>query len=314
MGSVQIDLKTEREKKNISLDQIAADTNISLRYLQSIEEGRYGDLPGGLYNRAFIKAYCESINIDPEEILDRYDAAAGSFQPDTTLSPQIPTPPRKKTFSKSGPILIWTTMLLIAGVGIFFSRGWISDLFSPYFSEEPTAGISSEIPAEPSFDSPDMSAYPDDSSTGTLDAAVDSPETPVPEPVEDAGTVAETVSSIAEEAISPVEKKLLPSGKELPATAEADESNLRLEIAASEQCWISINRDDSTSIIQKMMEPGETEVFYASERMQVLIGNAGGIQMKINDMPTKPLGNRDQVIRMNIDLNNLQQFIDPSVG
>ena len=63
-----------------------------------------------------------------------------------------------------------------------------------------------------------------------------------------------------------------------------------------------------------MMEPGEIEEIKAVGRIHVLIGNAGGVQMKINDKPTKPLGNPGEVIKMNIDLQNMQQFIDQSTG
>ena len=97
MGSVAIDLKEEREKKNISLAQIASDTRISLRYLQCIEEGRFSDLPGGVYNRAFLKAYCESINIDPREILERYDAQVAASVTEKSPTATI-TPPQQKSF------------------------------------------------------------------------------------------------------------------------------------------------------------------------------------------------------------------------
>ena len=73
MGSLAADLKTEREKRNTSLAQIAADTRINLHYLESLEEGRYGDLPGGMYNRAFLRAYCESLNLNQPEIMQRYE-------------------------------------------------------------------------------------------------------------------------------------------------------------------------------------------------------------------------------------------------
>ena len=73
MISVKSKLKAEREKIGVTLEQISSDTHISLHHLESIEEGRFADLPGGMYNRAFIKAYCESIQLDPGEILERYE-------------------------------------------------------------------------------------------------------------------------------------------------------------------------------------------------------------------------------------------------
>jgi len=293
MGSVSIDLKTEREKKNISLAQIAADTHISLRYLQSIEEGRFSDLPGGLYNRAFLKAYCESINLDPQDILDSYDTQTSSSQPEKNQGSQIPLPPRQNTFSVSGPVLIWTIMLLISAVGIFFSRGWISELFSPYFINKTVAGVSYETPGGPSSDS--------------VDAATVSSDLPVTE------SIAATEPSPDTETVAPVQNIPSPAVHE-PAPPEAVvDSELRLEITAKEQCWISIERDGIPSTGREM-EPGEIQEFNAEKRMLVTIGNAGGIQMKINDKPTKPLGSPGEVIKMNINLENLQQFIDQPTG
>ena len=299
MGSAALDLKSEREKKKVSLAQIAADTRISLRYLQSIEEGRYSDLPGGVYNRAFLKAYCESINIDPREILEHYDAQASSALHERHPKAPHIQPPRK-TFPAHSSILIWSIMLLISAIGIFFSRGWISDLFSPYFSEKPSAVVpyeASSPPPTPS-DTP-ASALPDDASiseglsTGETSPAVD----PVP---------VELGSSPEKTAAPPMET----TDNSLKASTQPD---LRLEISAQEPCWISVD-SDGIPITRKVLEPGETQLFNARERLRITIGNAGGIRMKINDKPSRTLGKTDEVIRMNIVSNNYQQFIDQPAG
>ena len=48
MGSVASDLKVERERRKITLAQIAAESRISRHFLESLEEGRFSELPGGL--------------------------------------------------------------------------------------------------------------------------------------------------------------------------------------------------------------------------------------------------------------------------
>ena len=67
MNSLASELKAARERRNVVLSQIAEETRIGLRHLESLEEGRYSDLPGGIYNRAFIKAYCEFLNLDAQD-------------------------------------------------------------------------------------------------------------------------------------------------------------------------------------------------------------------------------------------------------
>jgi cytoskeleton protein RodZ len=144
---VAIDLKQEREKKKISLAQVASDTRISMRYLEYIEEGRYGDLPGGVYNRAFIKAYCESINLDPREILEHYDRQVSSSIQERNQRTEV-LPPSQSTFFIPIPILIWSIMLLISAIGLFFSRAWIADLFAPYFADKPATEAQYSAPPE----------------------------------------------------------------------------------------------------------------------------------------------------------------------
>jgi cytoskeletal protein RodZ len=298
MESPAVDLKTEREKKNISLAQIAAETHISLHYLKSIEEGRYSDLPGGLYNRAFLKAYCESIHLDSREILERYDAQVSISNSEKKTNSNIPYYPRQNTFTISGPIIIWTIMLLISAIGIFFSRGWISEIFSPYFSKKTATVEPVQGPGEPSSDS--------------ISASTVSPAAPILES-NDLKPSPDMPPTAVERTDSSQKIQLPPAMKTVSSESFADQK-LRLEITAKEQCWIEVYIDGNRSIRKMLMEPGETEEFNATDRVRVKIGNAGGVQMKINDKPVKPLGNLGDVVTMNIDLESLLQLLDQPAG
>ena len=297
MEPVAVELKQEREKKKISLAQIAADTRISLRYLQSIEEGRYGDLPGGVYNRAFIKSYCESINLDPREILERYDAEVESHIPEKSKKAALMIPPRN-SFSIPTPILIWSIMLLISAVGLFFSRGWISESFSPYFSDKSVADARDQTLATPT-------SYPESEST-------DISSIPISKSPVETGSSPQVKVVAQNPARSTNESMTNPSMEPIPSGTTV-EAKLRLEIIAKEQCWISVDADGQPTS-RRLMEPGEERVFNAAERLFILIGNAGGVQLKLNGQPTKPLGNPGEVIKMNVDLENLQQFLNKSPG
>ena len=134
MGTVASELKAEREKRNIPLAHIAAETRISLRHLESLEEGRYGDMPGGMYNRAFLKAYCEILKLNVPEIMQRYENELSLLASEKPSRTRVHVPPsRRRSFSVS-PILIWGLMLAISATGLYFSRNWITAIFSPYFS------------------------------------------------------------------------------------------------------------------------------------------------------------------------------------
>ena len=68
-------LRLAREARGISLREISEQTRISIRYLEAIEAGEYKRLPGGIFNRSFIKAYAKHIGYDEKEALDNYARA-----------------------------------------------------------------------------------------------------------------------------------------------------------------------------------------------------------------------------------------------
>ena len=72
MASFGESLKRERELREISLREISDATKINIRYLEALEENRFDVLPGGLFNKGFIRAYARYIGVDGEAMVDRY--------------------------------------------------------------------------------------------------------------------------------------------------------------------------------------------------------------------------------------------------
>src|SRR5437899_2096776 len=70
-------LSKHREKKAISLKQIAQSTKIAIRSLQAIEAGEFKKLPGGIYNTSYIRQYARAIDFDESEILAAYYSIMG---------------------------------------------------------------------------------------------------------------------------------------------------------------------------------------------------------------------------------------------
>src|SRR5262249_43875543 len=69
--------KKAREAKGISLDQIAMDTRISTRFLRAIESEEFHLLPGGIFNRGFVRAYAERVGLDPDQAVSDYERLSG---------------------------------------------------------------------------------------------------------------------------------------------------------------------------------------------------------------------------------------------
>jgi cytoskeletal protein RodZ len=87
-----------REAKNISLDDVSNVTKISARMLRAIEEEHFDQLPGGVFNKGFIRAYAKHLGLNDEEAVADYLAclrqaqidAHEVWQPERPLAQQAP--------------------------------------------------------------------------------------------------------------------------------------------------------------------------------------------------------------------------------
>ena len=62
-------LRQAREERGISISEVAEQTRISPMYLESIEEDNYKPLPGGIFNKGFVKSYAKYVGLDEQEAL-----------------------------------------------------------------------------------------------------------------------------------------------------------------------------------------------------------------------------------------------------
>jgi cytoskeletal protein RodZ len=76
-------LKAARERRGVSLRQIARATKISVAALDALERNDVSRLPGGIFSRAFVRAYALEVGLDPDQTIQEF---AAQF-PDTTAAP-----------------------------------------------------------------------------------------------------------------------------------------------------------------------------------------------------------------------------------
>src|SRR5437660_1868509 len=65
-------LRLAREQRGVPLREISDQTRISMRYLEAIETNDYKRLPGGIFNRSFIKAYARCVGFDEKQAIEDY--------------------------------------------------------------------------------------------------------------------------------------------------------------------------------------------------------------------------------------------------
>ena len=65
-------LRAARERRGLSLRQIANATKISMITLEALERNDIARLPGGIFSRAFVRSYALEVGLDPEETISEF--------------------------------------------------------------------------------------------------------------------------------------------------------------------------------------------------------------------------------------------------
>lgn len=73
-------LKRERELRGVSLEEISAATRINTRYLEALESETWSNLPGGVFNRGFIRSVAHFLGLDEDNLVAEYQLHMQSEQ------------------------------------------------------------------------------------------------------------------------------------------------------------------------------------------------------------------------------------------
>ncbi|MGA8648087.1 MAG: RodZ domain-containing protein [Candidatus Sulfotelmatobacter sp.] len=80
MGAFGEKLRKQREQQGIALDAISDTTKISTRMLRALEDEHFDHLPGGVFNKGFVRAYARQVGLNEEEAIADYLAAVRENQ------------------------------------------------------------------------------------------------------------------------------------------------------------------------------------------------------------------------------------------
>jgi cytoskeleton protein RodZ len=107
-------LRSLREAKGGSLEDMARSTRVGIRHLEALEDERLADLPSPVFVRGFIRAYCSFLRENPEPALGRYQELAGTRAAEQAAI----APPRPRNTWASSSLVVGLVLLLILGVGL----------------------------------------------------------------------------------------------------------------------------------------------------------------------------------------------------
>jgi len=77
MGTIGPRLRAAREARNLTVEQAADDTRISLRFLQALEREEFDSLPAPVYVRGFLRSYANYLGLEPQSLLVELEGENG---------------------------------------------------------------------------------------------------------------------------------------------------------------------------------------------------------------------------------------------
>jgi len=134
-------LRTAREEKGLSLEDIAAQTRIPRRHLESLERGEWESLPAPTYTTGFAKSYASAVGLDRTEIGDQLRAEMGGqrFAADTA-----------QVFEAADPARTMPKWLVLAAIGavvvLVVVMSWLNSRSLEQPDETNNAGVAQTAP------------------------------------------------------------------------------------------------------------------------------------------------------------------------
>ena len=271
MGAFGEGLKSEREKRKITLDEVANATKISTRMLRAIEQEKFDLLPGGIFNKSFVRSYARHLGLNEDEIVGNYLEAfrASHPQEQIPLSPEaearkimeqrIHLQQEQPRAAARVPWGIVALALLLVALGLV--------LWNLRSKSEATA------PAVV-FVKPDTNSAPTASSASPV-----STEPPKP--------VAET-------------RSIAPDAGSSPGVPAPSSGSFRVIIRAHEDSWIQITADGK-EILEDTITGQSEKSINAHNELTIKAGNIGGLEFWFNGQKLPPQGEPDQVKTLTFD-------------
>lgn len=157
MASFGDSLRRERELRQITLREISEATKINHRYLEALERNDFRHLPGGVFNKGFVRAYAQHVGIDPDRMVLSYLEEERRQAGPAPATQEAPKETKTRAFSvrragrRKTRRMAWLTaaVLAIAAIVLAFAFGWIPWPLAPRTPEPPRS-----LPIEAREESP----------------------------------------------------------------------------------------------------------------------------------------------------------------
>lgn len=262
-------LKNVRESKKITLDEIAKETKIQKRYLEAIEAEQYDEIPGETYLRGFLRNYASAIGLNPEIIIEKYDAKK-KIDDEEELRDEIDEVKtqnggkslfRNLTIAFAALVVFY---IIVTGIGFLYNKINVN-IIKPVAVEKTTASSLGEkkesVPVE------NLVAETLQSNATTAQSAV---------PHSEMQTDVNTVEKTSQQAIVTGEKEIV--------------------LTAVGTSWVKIMNGERT-YFEGTINEGIVKTLKTKERIYIVVGDAINIQLRFNGEDYGVMGKAGEVIR-----------------
>ncbi|MGH7308631.1 MAG: helix-turn-helix domain-containing protein [Candidatus Rokuibacteriota bacterium] len=268
MGSLGSYLRELRQRRGLSLEELSRTTRVAPRYLEALEGDDLGALPGHVFARGFLRAYCQAMQTPPDEAIALYHRQTGTPLP----SPATPGQRVESGARSRGTVLVSFVLLVVFGVALFAVANVLQ-------SARERASARPDTPA-------DLEPAPEAPPTDRVAVVAPAPAAEVkPGPP---GPQLPNATALPLPA-SP------PKPAETPATTGALATPYRLVARVSEATWVRVRMEEGRST-EETIPAGETREWISNSPFVLTVGNAGGIALELNGRSLPPLGARGAVI------------------
>ena len=329
-----------RENKKLSLDDVSKVTKIGTRMLKAIEEEHFEILPGGVFNKGFIRTYARHLGMDDERAIADYlecllqaeSDAASAVQPQHPGRETAPSQSRLVETKRSAPQpdspvdgeelphLQLPRIEDIRPRRRTFSDGdgfpWrlmavaavvvVLGIF--VWTRHSHSGRPASVhAAAPATASSTAAVAPPTATSPGATAAMQNPAAPHSVKLSSQTSTAAARSfapdSVAEN-LSPRNPATQSATPSAPRTSDKPPATLSLVIRAAENSWISVVADGQPGLQETLIAPARTTV-RASNEITVRVGNAAGVSFVWNGHEVPPDGAESEVKTFTFDASGI---------
>ncbi len=285
--------------------------------LEALERNDVARLPGGIFLRAFVRAYAREVGLDAEDTVRRFVARFPDAAAVEELSVHEPVQERTALGDEQAGSRVWRVVgwsLPLVLVIVYFGFGGRLSWFRDQLRATPPRADQQAEQAPPASETPVMTTpavlppEPGGAATAAATGAVPPPAGG------DAAAVSSALETTAGAGPDPVRAASAPAGaapESRPSetiTAPATEGRFSMTLTPSARCWVTV-RSNGKVIFSGTMQPGDRQKLVLGGNVSLTVGNAAAMAVEIDGTPARPLGGEGQVRTILLNAQNLKDFL-----